>query len=49
MICRVKMVMTQKDVTVKNLTKEVDDLSKKCNQLEQLLDQQRREYVLKFL
>lgn len=41
--------MTQKVLTIKNLTKERDDIKLKCQHLEKLLDQQRREYILKTL
>ncbi|XP_048269426.1 centrosomal protein of 131 kDa isoform X3 [Bombus terrestris] len=46
---RIKLIMTQKALTIKNLTKERDDVKLKCQHLEKLLDQQRREYILKTL
>ncbi|XP_076235828.1 centrosomal protein dilatory [Calliopsis andreniformis] len=46
---RIKLVMTQKVLTIKNLTKELNDAKSKCEHLEKLLDQQRREYILKSL
>lgn len=46
---RIKLIMTQKVLTIKNLTKERDDVKLKCQYLEKLLDQQRREYILKTL
>lgn len=46
---RIKLIMTQKVLTIKNLTKERDDIKLKCQHLEKLLDQQRREYILKTL
>ncbi|XP_033357749.1 centrosomal protein of 131 kDa isoform X1 [Bombus vosnesenskii] len=46
---RIKLIMTQKVLTIKNLTKERDDVKLKCQHLEKLLDQQRREYILKTL
>ncbi|XP_017762493.1 PREDICTED: centrosomal protein of 131 kDa isoform X2 [Eufriesea mexicana] len=46
---RIKLIMTQKILTIKNLTKELNDTKLKCERLEKLLDQQRREYILKGL
>ncbi|KAK1123334.1 hypothetical protein K0M31_008952 [Melipona bicolor] len=46
---RIKLIITQKILTIKNLTKELDDVKLKCQYLEKLLDQQRREYILKSL
>ncbi|XP_026673726.1 centrosomal protein of 131 kDa isoform X2 [Ceratina calcarata] len=44
---RIKLIMTQKILAIKNLTKELNDAKLRCEHLEKLLDQQRREYVLK--
>ncbi|XP_076757293.1 centrosomal protein dilatory [Xylocopa sonorina] len=46
---RIKLVMTQKVLTIKNLTKELNDAKSKMKHLEKLLDQQRKEYILKSL
>ncbi|CAK9816111.1 Centrosomal protein of 131 kDa [Anthophora plagiata] len=46
---RIKLVMTQKMLTIKNLIKELNDAKLKCEHLEKLLDQQRKEYILKGL
>ncbi|XP_029049631.1 centrosomal protein of 131 kDa isoform X1 [Osmia bicornis bicornis] len=46
---RIKLIMTQKVLTIKNLTKELDDAKRQSEHLEKLLDQQRREYILKSL
>ena len=46
---RIKLIITQKVLTIKNLTKELYDVKLKCQHLEKLLDQQRREYILKSL
>ncbi|CAK9803347.1 Centrosomal protein of 131 kDa [Anthophora quadrimaculata] len=46
---RIKLVMTQKMLTIKNLIKELNDTKSKCEHLERLLDQQRKEYILKGL
>ncbi|KAF3424564.1 hypothetical protein E2986_11290 [Frieseomelitta varia] len=46
---RIKLIITQKVLTIKNLTKELHDVKLKCQHLEKLLDQQRREYILKSL
>ncbi|XP_043281919.1 centrosomal protein of 131 kDa isoform X2 [Venturia canescens] len=44
---RIKLIVTQKDLSIKNVTREANDLREKCEHLEKLLDQQRKEYVLK--
>ncbi|XP_066602779.1 centrosomal protein of 131 kDa-like [Prorops nasuta] len=44
---RVKLVVSQKMLTIRNLNKEIVDLKSKCQHLEQLLDQQRKEYILR--
>ncbi|XP_076300022.1 centrosomal protein dilatory isoform X2 [Lasioglossum baleicum] len=44
---RIKLIMTQKVLTIKNLTRELGNVKLKCEHLEKLLDQQRREYILK--
>ncbi|XP_076683839.1 centrosomal protein dilatory [Andrena cerasifolii] len=44
---RIKLIMTQKVLTIKNLTKDLNDTKSKCEHLEKLVDQQRREYILK--
>ncbi|KZC09207.1 5-azacytidine-induced protein 1 [Dufourea novaeangliae] len=46
---RIKLVMTQKVLTIKNLAKELGEVKSKCEHLEKLVDQQRREYILKSL
>ncbi|XP_043494468.1 centrosomal protein of 131 kDa [Polistes fuscatus] len=46
---RVKLIITQKVLTIKNLSKELEGVNAKCEHLEQLLDQQRKEYILKSL
>lgn len=46
---RIKLIMTQKVLTIKNLIKELNDTKLKCEHLEKLLDQQRRDYILKSL
>ncbi|XP_076640367.1 centrosomal protein of 131 kDa-like [Colletes latitarsis] len=46
---RIKLIMTQKVLTIKNLTKQLNDVKSKCQHFEKLLDQQRREYILKSL
>ncbi|XP_076652034.1 centrosomal protein dilatory [Halictus rubicundus] len=46
---RIKLIMTQKVLTIKNLTRELGDVKSKCEHLEKLLDQQRKEYILKSL
>lgn len=44
---RIKLIMTQKILAIKNLAKELNDAKLRCEHLEKLLDQQRREYILK--
>lgn len=46
---RVKLIITQKVLTIKNLSKELEGVRAKCEHLEKLLDQQRKEYILKSL
>ncbi|XP_015114971.1 centrosomal protein of 131 kDa [Diachasma alloeum] len=46
---RVKLIMTQKDVMINKISKEADESRNRCDHLEKLLDQQRKEYVLKSL
>lgn len=46
---RIKLIMTQKVLTIKNLIKELNDTKLKCEHLEKLLDQQRRDYILRSL
>ncbi|XP_072751633.1 centrosomal protein of 131 kDa [Anoplolepis gracilipes] len=46
---RIKLVITQKAITIKNLNKKLHDASSRCEHLEKLLDQQRKEYILKTL
>ncbi|KAG7212680.1 hypothetical protein KM043_012959 [Ampulex compressa] len=46
---RIKLIVMQKILTIKNLNKELDELKAKCEHLEKLLDQQRKEYILKSL
>lgn len=46
---RIKLIVTQKDLTIKNITRESNEMRDKCEHLERLLDQQRKEYVLKSL
>ncbi|XP_033216955.1 centrosomal protein of 131 kDa [Belonocnema kinseyi] len=46
---RIKLIITQKDLSIKNLVQETTEAKKKCDHLEKLLDQQRKEYVLKSL
>lgn len=46
---RIKLIMTQKILAIKNLTKQNNDIKSRCQHLEKLLDQQRREYILKSL
>ncbi|XP_051172714.1 centrosomal protein of 131 kDa-like [Leptopilina boulardi] len=46
---RIKLIVTQKDLSIKNLIQETTETKKKCDHLEKLLDQQRRDYVLKSL
>jgi len=44
---RIKLIVTQKVLTIKNLNKKLNDAYSKCEHLEKLLDQQRKEYILK--
>ncbi|XP_019696478.1 centrosomal protein of 131 kDa isoform X2 [Harpegnathos saltator] len=46
---RVKLVFTQKILIIKDLNKKLNDAVSKCEYLEKLLDQQRKEYILKSL
>ncbi|XP_076230569.1 centrosomal protein dilatory isoform X4 [Nomia melanderi] len=46
---RIKLIMTQKILTIKNLTRELGSVKSKCEHLEKLLDQQRKEYILRSL
>ncbi|XP_044015207.1 centrosomal protein of 131 kDa-like isoform X2 [Aphidius gifuensis] len=46
---RIKLIITQKDMSIKNITNQANDFKNKCEHLEKLLDQQRKEYVLKNL
>ncbi|XP_063983556.1 centrosomal protein of 131 kDa-like isoform X2 [Diachasmimorpha longicaudata] len=46
---RVKLIMTQKDLVITKICKEADESKNRCNHLEKLLDQQRKDYVLKSL
>ncbi|KAG5314878.1 CP131 protein, partial [Pseudoatta argentina] len=46
---RIKFVITQKVLIIKNLNKKLDDVNSRCKHLEKLLDQQRKEYILKTL
>ncbi|XP_011640901.2 LOW QUALITY PROTEIN: centrosomal protein of 131 kDa [Pogonomyrmex barbatus] len=46
---RIKLVVTQKVLTIKNLNKKLEDVNSRCEHLEKLLDQQRKEYILKSL
>ncbi|XP_036140983.1 centrosomal protein of 131 kDa isoform X2 [Monomorium pharaonis] len=46
---RIKLVVTQKVIIIKNLNKKLDDVNARCEHLEKLLDQQRKEYILKTL
>ncbi|KAM0732921.1 Centrosomal protein of 131 kDa [Formica fusca] len=46
---RIKLVITQKALTIKNLNKKLHDAHTRCEHLEKLLDQQRKEYILKTL
>ncbi|XP_018348192.1 PREDICTED: centrosomal protein of 131 kDa-like [Trachymyrmex septentrionalis] len=46
---RIKFVITQKVLIIKNLNKKLDDVNSRCEHLEKLLDQQRKEYILKTL
>lgn len=50
MFCfRIKFVVTQKVLIIKNLNKKLGDANSRCEHLEKLLDQQRKEYILKTL
>jgi len=42
-------VITQKVLIIKNLNKKLADVNSRCEHLEKLLDQQRKEYILKTL
>ncbi|XP_024941076.1 centrosomal protein of 131 kDa isoform X2 [Cephus cinctus] len=46
---RIKLIVTQKDLLIRNLKEEVEGMKKRCDHLEKLLDHQRKEYVLKSL
>lgn len=46
---RIKFVVTQKVLIIKNLNKKLSDTNLRCEHLEKLLDQQRKEYILKTL
>ncbi|CAD6230888.1 GSCOCG00006868001-RA-CDS [Cotesia congregata] len=46
---RIRLIVTQKDVAIKSLRRECDEARNKCDHLEKLIDQQRKEYVLKTL
>lgn len=46
---RIRLIVTQKILTIKNLIKELNEANSKCEHLENLLDQQRKEYILKSL
>ena len=46
---RIKLIITQKDLSIKNLIQDTTEAKKRCDHLEKLLDQQRKEYVLKCL
>ncbi|EFN74317.1 5-azacytidine-induced protein 1 [Camponotus floridanus] len=46
---RIKLIITQKALTIKNLNKKLHDTNSRCEHLEKLLDQQRKEYILKTL
>ncbi|XP_057320556.1 centrosomal protein of 131 kDa [Microplitis mediator] len=46
---RIKLIITQKDITIKSMRRECDEVKNKCDHLEKLIDQQRKEYVLKAL
>lgn len=46
---RIKFVVTQKVLIIKNVNKKLDDANSRCEHLEKLLDQQRKEYILKIL
>ncbi|KAH0952523.1 hypothetical protein HN011_001814 [Eciton burchellii] len=44
---RIKLIVTQKVLTIKSLNKKLNDAYSRCEHLEKLLDQQRKEYILK--
>lgn len=46
---RIRLIVTQKDVAIKSLRRDCDEARNKCDHLEKLIDQQRKEYVLKTL
>ncbi|XP_046412848.1 centrosomal protein of 131 kDa [Neodiprion fabricii] len=46
---RVKLIVTQKDLAIGKFAKEIDEAKKRCDHLEKLLDQQRKDYVLQSL
>ncbi|XP_077266800.1 centrosomal protein dilatory isoform X3 [Temnothorax americanus] len=46
---RIKFIVTQKVLIIKNLNKKLGDANSRCEHLEKLLDQQRKEYILKTL
>lgn len=46
---RIKLVITQKVLIIKDLHKRLNDANSKCEHLKKLLDQQRKEYILKNL
>ncbi|XP_011697449.1 PREDICTED: LOW QUALITY PROTEIN: centrosomal protein of 131 kDa-like [Wasmannia auropunctata] len=46
---RIKLVVTQKVLIIKNLNKKLDEANSRSQHLEKLLDQQRKEYILKSL
>ncbi|XP_034951729.1 centrosomal protein of 131 kDa-like isoform X2 [Chelonus insularis] len=46
---RIKLIITQKDVMIKNVMQENNDVKNKCEHLEKLINQQRKEYILKTL
>ncbi|XP_023290362.1 centrosomal protein of 131 kDa isoform X2 [Orussus abietinus] len=46
---RIKLIITQKDLVIRNISAEASDTKRKCEHLENLLDQQRKEYILKSL
>ncbi|XP_011306238.1 centrosomal protein of 131 kDa [Fopius arisanus] len=46
---RIKLIVTQKDLMINKITKQADESKNRCDHLEKLLDQQRKEYILKSL
>ncbi|XP_020279135.1 centrosomal protein of 131 kDa [Pseudomyrmex gracilis] len=46
---RIKLVVTRKILTIQKLNKKLEDADSRCEHLEKLLDQQRKEYILKGL